>query len=236
MECPRTGVLSTARRPFRVVLVDDHEVVRAALRVLLERTGEVIAVAEAGTAAEAVEAVRTSRPDVVLLDLQLPDGSGVDVCHAIRSIAPQTRVLLLTGVPNEATLLKAVQCGAHGYLYKTTSLDQLLRAIQVVASGQSYLGAETTSSVFGLLRARSFQLLGPTASLSAQEFRVMALVVKGKTNKEIAVALGLSDKTVKNYLSHAFEKLRVSNRAEATAVFCRDHPGYSPTSQESPTR
>lgn len=233
MESQRAAVLPTTRRPIRILLVDDHEVVRVALRVLLERTGEIAAVAEAGTAAQAVEAIRASPPEVVVLDLQLPDRSGVEVCRDIRSLAPQTKVLLLTGIDDEDTLLTAVQSGAQGYLYKTTSPEQLLHAIHIVASGQSYLGTETIPSVFGLLRARSLQLLGATVSLSSQELRVMALVAEGKTNKEIAVSLGLSDKTVKNYLSHAYEKLQVSNRAEATTVFCRSYANWPPASQES---
>ncbi len=218
-------IMPTVRKKIRIALVEDHEVVRVALRVLLERVGDIDTVVEAGTAAEALAAVDAAQPDVVVLDLKLPDRNGVDLCREIRARSPRTRVLLLTAVLEEDALLAAMLGGADGYLFKTTSPEQLVQAIKIVAAGQPYLGSETSRSVLGLLRARTGSLSQSGVSLSSQELRVVALVAEGKTNKEIAVTLGLSDKTVKNYLSHVYEKLRVSNRAEATAVFCRTLAG-----------
>lgn len=208
-------------KKIRVVLVEDHEVVRVALRLLLDRTGDVETVEEAGTAADALAAVRATRPDVVVLDFKLPDRSGADLCRDLRARSPHTKVLLLTAVLEEDALLGAVLGGADGYLFKTTSPEQLVEAIRTVAAGNPYLGSETSRSVMGLLRARMGRTPQLGTALSSQELRVVTLVAEGKTNKEIAVILGLSDKTVKNYLSHAYEKLQVSNRAEATAALYR---------------
>lgn len=217
----RPGMAGGSRRPIRVLLVEDHEVVRAALRVLLERERDIGRVDEAGNADEALAALALGPPDVAVVDLMLPDRSGIELSREIRARAPRTNVLVLTAVLEEESLLSAVMGGAAGYLYKTTSVEQLVHAIKVVASGKPYLGSEACHSVLRILRARLRSGLPAKASLSSQELRVMELVAEGKTNKEIAVLLELSDKTVKNYLSHVYEKLGVTNRAEATAKFCR---------------
>lgn len=234
MKDRRTGMGAGGRSPIRILLVEDHEVVRAAFRVLLERNGDIGLVDEAGTADEALAALAVAQPDVAVVDLNLPDRSGIELSREIRTCAPGTKVLLLTAVLDEASLLSAVMSGADGYLYKTTSVEELFHAIKVVVSGKPYLGSETCHSVLGVLRARLRSGLSPKESLSSQERGVMALVADGKTNKEIAVTMELSDKTVKNYLSHVYEKLGVTNRAEATAKFCRTVPSGSARPQFRP--
>lgn len=221
MKRRRSDIVAEGSASIRILLVEDHEVVRAALRVLLERSGGIDIVDEAGTAAEALAALALRQPDVAVVDLHLPDRSGIELSREIRVRAPRTKVLILTAALEEERLLSAVMGGADGYLYKTTSVEQLIHAIKVVASGKPYLGTETCNSFLGILRARLLFGLSAKAVLSSQELRVMGLVAEGKTNKEIAVMLELSDKTVKNYLSHVYEKLGVTNRAEATAKFCR---------------
>ena len=213
--------VAVERKPLRVLLVEDHVVVRSALRVLLERTGDMEAIDEAGTSADALERVRARPPDVAVIDIKLPDRNGVDLCRSIRVVSPNTRLLLLSAIQDEETLLSAMVEGADGYLNKTTSPEELFRAIRTVATGKPYFGVESTGTFLSVMRARVLSLQRFSMPLSPQELRVVALVAEGKTNKEIAVALSLSEKTVKNYLSHAYDKLQVSNRAEATAVYCR---------------
>jgi two-component system response regulator DevR len=216
---------------IRLMLVDDHEVVRLGLRTLFAQAGNVEIVAEAGTVAEAVAEAGRTNPDVILMDMRLPDGTGLDACREIRSTNPLVRVLFLTSYPDEEAVMATVLAGASGYLLKEIDQVALIRAIVRVANGESILdqnATETALNQVGVLTspARSPKGGGPD-DLSIQERRVLALVVEGKTNKEIAVKLGLSDKTVKNYLSNAFQKLRVSRRAHAAAVYSslRNKPG-----------
>jgi DNA-binding NarL/FixJ family response regulator len=205
-----------------VLVVDDHEVVREGLRTLLDRTPTLAVVGDAATAADAVALARRHRPDVVLLDLRLPDGSGVEVCREIRAEAPETRVLMLTSFADDEAVFASIVAGAAGYLLKQVRGHELVRAIEAVAAGQSLLDPTVTPSVLAKMKALTAG--GPRdgwTALSTQEARVLELVAAGKTNKEIAAALGLSDKTVKNYLSRVFEKLHLTRRAEAAALFTR---------------
>lgn len=210
---------------IRLLLVDDHEVVRVGLRTLFSRTETIQVVGEAGTAAAAVMEAARLKPDVVLLDLRLPDGSGVEVCREIRAECPQTRVLFLTSYSDDDSVLSAVFAGANGYLLKEVDGAGLLKAIALVARGKSILDSAVTNRV--LDRMKSMSDLAESDkdkewALSTQEKRVLVLVAEGKTNKEIAATLGLSDKTVKNYLSNIFQKLQVSRRAQAAAIFIAD--------------
>ena len=196
---------------IRLLLVDDHEVVRAGLRALLAGIEGMEIVGEAGTVAEAVsEAVRLA-PEVILMDLRLPDGTGIDACREILSSAPRTRILFVTSYSDEQAVMSTVLAGAAGYVLKDIDHRTLVAAIRDAASGRAILDPRITDPVV--------RRVPNTEALSAQEQRVVALVVEGKTNKEIAAALGLSDKTVKNYLSNAFQKLGVSRRAQAAALF-----------------
>ncbi|HEY5896638.1 MAG TPA: response regulator transcription factor [Burkholderiales bacterium] len=197
----------------RILLVDDHQMVRAGLRALL---GDVEGLEVAGEAASVEEAIAYAgavRPHVVLMDLRLPDGSGVDACREILSTLPGTRVLFLTSHSDEEAVMSTVLAGASGYLLKDIGHQALVSAIRAAAAGQPVLDSTAAQPV--AQRAQKVD------SLSAQERRVLGLVVEGKTNKEIALALGLSDKTVKNYLSNVFQKLGVARRAQAAALFAR---------------
>ena len=210
---------------IRVMLVDDHEVVRLGLRALFTQTGKIEVVAEAGTVADAIATAKKHQPDLVLMDLRLPDGTGLDACRDILSANPGTRVLFLTSHSDEEAVTSTILAGAAGYLLKEIGSKALVSAIEIVHSGESILDPKVTKAVLH----RMSLLSGGTAAsrsndekLSPQERRILALVVKGKTNKEIARALDLSDKTVKNYLSNAFQKLGVRRRSHAAALFERD--------------
>jgi two-component system, NarL family, response regulator DevR len=196
---------------IEVLLVDDHEVVRAGLRALLEDVEGIAISGEAASVAQAVEAARRLRPDVILMDLRLPDGTGLDACREILSGTPQTRILFLTSHSDEQAIASTILAGAAGYLLKDIGHNALVDAIRDAAGGRPVLNPKLTRPVA--------ERMQQAESLSAQERRVVALVVEGKTNKEIAAALGLSDKTVKNYLANAFQKLGVTRRAQAAALF-----------------
>ena len=218
-------MLEQAIKPIRLLLVDDHEVVRMGLGTLFHRAGTVQVVGEANSVASAVaEAIRL-RPDIVLLDLRLPDGSGIEACREILGTCPDTHVVFLTSFADENAVLSTTIAGAKGYLLKTIGGTALVHAIQAIAAGQSILDPAVTEAV--LARMRSLSTLdtnGQSTTLSPQERRILPLVADGKTNKEIATALGLSDKTIKSYLSNIFEKLQITRRTQVAAMFAKHHP------------
>lgn len=209
-------------RPIRVLVVDDHEVVRIGLRTLLGGQPGLEIVGETDTAAGAVAETARLNPDVVLLDIRLPDASGFEACRQIQQLPTESRVLFLTSVATDETVFEAIAAGADGFLFKEIDAAGLVQAIQRVAAGQSILDPAVTRRVMarakGLSEAPAKDKLD---LLSAQERRVLALVAEGKTNKEIATDLGLSDKTVKNYLSNLLDKLQFSRRSQAAAFFAQ---------------
>jgi two-component system response regulator DevR len=208
-----------ANGKIRLLLVDDHEVVRLGLRTLFARQAAIEVVGEAAGVADAIAEARRLRPTVVLMDLRLGAESGVDACRGILSHDPSVRVLFLTSYPDEQAVRATVLAGAAGYLLKEIGHRALIEAIEAVAAGQSILDPKITQAVLSQLTDSA----KPHAAeeLSPQERRVLAHVVEGKTNKEIAQALGLSDKTIKNYLSNAFQKLQVNRRSHAAVVFAK---------------
>lgn len=215
-------MLTTKTHVIRVLLVDDHEVIRVGLRTVLGQTQGIAVVGEAGTMAEAVQQAQRLKPDVILMDVRLPDGSGVDACREILGALPETRVIFLTSYADDDSVLAAVLAGAHGYVLKEIDSPALLEAIRSVAKGQSILDSHVTERALRWLRGlHDLPATSGTDQLSTQEERVVALVAEGKTNKEIAAALGLSDKTVKNYLANVFQKLRITRRAQAAAFFVK---------------
>jgi DNA-binding NarL/FixJ family response regulator len=211
---------------IRLMLVDDHEVVRLGLSALFGQTAGIEVVAEAGNVADAVKGAAQHHPDVVLMDLRLPDGTGVDACREILSAHPTTRVLFLTSHSDEEAVMSTILAGAAGYLLKEVGARALVDAIELVHGGESILDPKVTKAVLHRLSTPNGTAVAARKSgkdrLSPQEHRILALVVEGKTNKEIARALGLSDKTVKNYLSNAFQKLHVGRRSHAAALFGRE--------------
>jgi two-component system, NarL family, response regulator DevR len=212
-------------KPIRLLLVDDHEVLRLGLKTLFTEAGGFQVVGEAGTMAAAVTEASRLKPKVVLMDVRLPDGSGIDACRSIRTAHPDTRVLFLTSFADDNAVLSTILAGADGFLLKEVSGEQLIAAVNTVASGRSILDPSVTQRV--LAKVRSLSTPASTEkreALSAQEERVLALVAEGKTNKEIAVSLNLSDKTVGHYLENIFQKLHVTRRAQAAVYFTQQHP------------
>ena len=216
--------------PLRLMLVDDHEVVRSGLRAMLEAGGEVRVVAEAGSVKEAIAEADRTRPDVIVMDVRLVDGSGIEATREIRARRPETRVLMLTSYADDEALFASIMAGASGYVLKQIHASDLVRAIRTVGKGQSLLDPAMTATVLERLRRGKHLLRDERlARLSAQEERILTLVAEGHTNREIGSRLKLAEKTVKNYVSTILSKLEVSRRAEAAAYLAR-HTG-TPGSQ-----
>ncbi len=204
----------------RLLIVDDSELVRTGLRTLLSSERTLIILGEAANVATAVAAAARLKPDVILMDIRLPDGTGFDACRQILQQLPETRILFLTSVVDDHLVDEAIRSGGNGYLLKEIDGRGLVQAILDVAAGKSILDPAITARVMNLVKAGGNQpkLLD---SLSPQERRVLALIAEGKTNKEVGLDLNLSEKTVKNYLANIFDKLNVSRRSQATAVYIR---------------
>jgi len=200
-----------------ILLVDDHEVVRMGLRALLDRRPGFSVVGEASTVAEAVSAARKSRPDVIVMDIRLPDGSGVEACREIRGELPETKVIMLTSYADDEAVYGSIMAGASGYLLKQTRGQSLAEAIERVARGESLLDPSVTEKVLARMRALASGHGDELAVLSEQERKILGLIAEGKTNKEIAGEVFLSDKTVKNYVSSILSKLNLRRRSEAAA-------------------
>jgi two-component system, NarL family, response regulator DevR len=217
--------MSPAKKPIRLLLVDDHQVVLVGLRTVLHNRQGITVVGEAGSRADAVRAAKRLKPDIILMDVRLPDGSGVEACRDILARQPTTRVIFLTSFADDEFALAAVLAGAQGYVLKTIDSDLLIRSIHDVFKGQSLLTPALTQRALIRVKAESAQA-GPVRkqSLAPQEERVLALVAEGLTNKEIGAALQLSDKTVKNYLSNMFQKLHITRRAQAATFFVKRQP------------
>jgi DNA-binding NarL/FixJ family response regulator len=208
-----------------LLIVDDHEVVRQGLRTLLDLEPDVRVIGEAASVAEAILETVRLQPQVVLLDVKLPDGSGVAACRQILAKTPATRVLMLTSFSDDAMVVDAVQSGAHGYALKDVRTRDLIQAIRTVASGQGYLDPRVAQQTLHWIRHRTSHTSDQPGNrqdrLSSQERAILPLLAEGKTNKEIALSLKLSDKTVKNYLANIFDKLQVRRRTEAVSWYIR---------------
>lgn len=200
-----------------IVLVDDHDVVRVGLKTLLDRRPGFTVVGEAGTVAEAVAVAHQSHPDVVVMDIRLPDGNGVEACREIRAERPDTKVIMLTSYADDEAIYGSIMAGASGYLLKQTRGQNLAEAIERVARGESLLDPNVTKKVLERMRALARGEGDELAVLSEQEKKILAAIAEGKTNKEIAEAVFLSDKTVKNYVSSILSKLNLRRRSEAAA-------------------
>lgn len=205
-------------KPLSIIIVDDHEVVRLGLRTLLDRHPKFTVVDEAGTAREAVDKTLQHRPDVVVMDVRLQWGSGIEACREITSQVPDTKVIILTSYAEDEILFDAISAGAAGYVLKQIGGDELVRSIEAVGRGEALLDPSLVQKVFARVReAARKEEAAAFAELTDQELRVLAQVAEGKTNREIAKALYLGEGTVRNYVSSILSKLNLTNRAEAAA-------------------
>ncbi|MGH7776222.1 MAG: response regulator transcription factor [Candidatus Dormibacterales bacterium] len=213
-------IVNAGGQPLRVVLVDDHELVRDGLRFFLGQAGGIEVVGEAASPADAVRETERTRPDVVVMDVRLAGGSGIEATREIRGRVPETKVLMLTSFADDEALLASVLAGASGYVPKRFRTGELVRAIRDVGAGQNLLDTPATSQVRERLRKGKHLVSDDRlARLSPQEERILSLVAEGKTNRQIGQEMGLAEKTVKNYVSSVMTKLEVSRRAEAAAYF-----------------
>ena len=209
-------------RTLRLLVVDDHEVVRQGLVALLDRRPGFQVVAQAGTVEESIAQARLHQPDIVVMDVRLPDGSGVEACREIRAELPATRVIMLTSFPDDEAVLSAIVAGASGYLLKQIRARDLVAALEAVGRGESLLDPAVTERVLERVRRiATGQVDDELSVLTAQERKILMLVAEGKTNKEIAADVFLSDKTVKNYVSSILSKLNLERRAQAAAYVAR---------------
>jgi DNA-binding NarL/FixJ family response regulator len=205
---------------IRVFLVDDHEVVRRGVAALLESEADIEVAGEAATAESAVARIPALKPDVVVLDVRLPDGSGVDVCREVRSKVPDLACLILTSFADDDALFNAVMAGASGYVLKQIHGSDLVGAVRTVAAGQSLLDPHTTATMLRRLRDQATRK-DPLAALSDQERHILELIGEGLTNRQIGERLFLAEKTVKNYVSNLLSKLSMQRRTQAAALAAR---------------
>lgn len=217
---------------MRILLVDDHEVVRHGIRALVETVEDFEVVGEAGSAEEAVRRVGLDSPDVVVLDVRLPDGSGVEACRDIRSRFPDVKVLMLTSFADEEALMAAIMAGASGFVLKKVGSNDLLDSIRRVGNGESLLDGTMTEQLFKRLRDGKSE--DPLLSrLTERERSILDLVAQGMTNRQIAEEMFLAEKTVKNYVSNLLSKMGMSRRTEA-ATYLTKQQNRSPDAEEWP--
>lgn len=203
---------------IRMMVVDDHEVVRLGLVTLLGRQAGYQVVGEASGAAEAVEKARVHKPDIIVMDVRMPDGSGIEACRQIRAEMPATKVIMLTSYADDEAVITAVMAGASGYVLKQVGSGDLLRAIETVRTGGTLLDPQLTLKVLERMRAEVARAPEP---LTEQERNILTLIGEGKTNKDIAHQLYLSEGTVRNYVSSVLAKLGFTNRSQAAAYAAR---------------
>lgn len=207
-------------KKLKIVLVDDHEVVRAGLASLINSESDMAVIGEAGSVEEAIRRVGFDAPDVVVCDVRLPDGSGVEACREIKAQWPEIEVLMLTSFADEQALFASIMAGASGYILKQIQGDELVESIRKAGDGESLLDPSLTEKVFARIRGEVTDdpLL---ARLSAQERRILEHIAQGQTNRQIAEDMFLAEKTVKNYVSNMLAKLGMSRRSEAAAYAAR---------------
>jgi two-component system response regulator DevR len=212
---------SAPAQTLRLLVVDDHEVVRQGLVALLDRRPGFQVVAQAGSVHESIAQARLHRPDIVVMDVRLPDGSGVEACREIRAELPETRIIMFTSFPDDESVLSAIVAGASGYLLKQIRARDLVSALEAVGRGESLLDPAVTERVLERVRRIAGGSNDELSVLTAQEQKILMLVAEGKTNKEIAAEVFLSDKTVKNYVSSILSKLNLERRAQAAAFVAK---------------
>lgn len=227
-------------KTVRILIADDHAVVRAGLRALLERQGNFRVVAEAGTGEEAIAKAQEVKPEVAVLDIRMPGISGIEACRQIVTDVEDCKVIMLTSYAEDELLFAAIQAGASGYVLKRIGDNELVQAVERVSRGEGMLDPSMTSTVFAEMRkASQAQHAAAFSQLTPQELAVLSLVAEGLTNRQIAVRLYLGEGTVRNYVSSVLAKIGVSNRAEAAAYAVKHNinelvpPGTQPKPPES---
>ena len=205
---------------IRVYLMDDHELVRRGLTELINSDPTMEVIGEAGTCAEGLQGIVAKRPDVAVLDVRLPDGSGIEVCRDLRVIAPEINVLMLTSYADDEALLSAVLAGAHGYVLKDIRSNDLLEMIKEAATGKVLLNATAMEQVRSRLR-RGSSVYSMLEDLTDQERRVLEFIGEGMSNRQIAEQMSLAEKTIKNYVSSVLSKLGMERRSQAAAFIAR---------------
>ena len=218
---PATAVESQAARQVRVFLLDDHELVRRGIRGLVESAPGFVVVGESGSAAAGARAIARVQPDVALLDVRLPDGTGIQVCREIARTAPDVRALMVTTFDDDEARLGAALAGAAGFVLKDISGSALVDALRRVAAGERLLDL---AEVMAVIRRRSRTDEPRLAALSGQERRVLDLIVEGLSNRQIGERMSLSEKTVKNYVTNLLDKLGFTRRTEAAVFAARLRP------------
>ncbi len=205
---------------IRVFLLDDHEVVRRGVADLLGMEDDIEVVGEAGTAEQAISRILATAPDVAILDVQLPDGSGVEVCREVRSVRPELVCLMLTSFAEDEALFEAIMAGAAGFVLKQVKGSDLIDSVRKVARGESLLDPRTTQRVLERIR-RAPEEDERLKGLTPQEKRILSLLAEGRTNRQIADEMFLAEKTVKNYVSNLLSKMGMSRRTEAAVYAAR---------------
>jgi DNA-binding NarL/FixJ family response regulator len=220
LDSPPVGRPGPSSDPIRILLVDDHPLVRTAIRDLIDAEPDLAVVGEAGNVTEAVRRIGFDEPDVVLLDLDLPGGSGIDVCNRVQAVCPTTRVIILTGFADETALAAARSAGASGFILKRVNGSDLLNRVRRVAHGGTAFDDAPEDDLAGYSDDRLL------ARLTARERAILELIADGKTNREIADELYLAEKTVKNYVSNLLMKMDMRHRAGAAAHLVRIQSAY----------
>jgi two-component system, NarL family, response regulator DevR len=210
--------METQAGQVRIYLLDDHQIVRRGLRDLFESEDGFVIVGESGSAVDAEHRIPALRPDVAILDARLPDGSGIDVCRAVRSIDPNIRVLILTSFDDDEALFAAIMAGAAGYVLKQIDGTDLVDAVRRVASGQSMLDPQVTQRVLERVRSGSANEPDELRGLTEQERKILELIAEGLTNRQISDRMFLAEKTVKNYVSSILAKLGLERRTQAAVL------------------
>lgn len=209
-------------RPKRLLVIDDHPVFRFGLASLIQTVPSLEVVGEGVTSRDAVELAERLLPDVVLMDVRLRIGNGIEACREIRSRSPQIQVLMLSSYSDESAVIGSLLAGASGYVGKDTEPSRLIEAIEAVARGESLLDTSATRALLGWLRrSESSDPSDPLAGLTQQERNILPLIAEGKMNREIASALSLSEHTVKTYISNVLQKLQMTRRSELAAFVTR---------------